>query len=183
MKEEEVTLATAPTTAVSEPAAPRSLVQQIKLVSKLLRKRFDERARAVALSEGANWGEALTQAQWRALATIYLNAGCTQKELAEKLEIGAVATGQTVDRLERLAWIARHSDPGDRRVNRLHVTDAALPILEQLGVFADREDYFAAVGLSPEKMATLTTLLDEVIGNLSSAEGLATVSSSAASRS
>ena len=176
-------MATTTTPSAAEAVTQRSLLAQIKLVSKLLRKRFDERARAVALSEGADWGEAVTQAQWRALATIYLNAGCTQKELAEKLEIGAVATGQTVDRLERLAWIARHSDPGDRRVNRLHVTDAALPILERLGVFADREDYFAAVGLSPEKLATLTTLLDEVIGNLSSAEGLAAVNSSAASRS
>ncbi|SEK90639.1 DNA-binding transcriptional regulator, MarR family [Sphingomonas palmae] len=183
MKEEEVTPAIAPTAAVAEPAEQRSLVAQIKLVSKLLRKRFDERARAVALSEGADRGEALTQAQWRALATIYLNAGCTQKELAEKLEIGPVATGQTVDRLERLSWITRRSDPGDRRVNRLHVTDAALPILERLGVFADREDYFAAVGLSPEKMATLTALLDEVIGNLSSAKEPGGVNSSAATRS
>ena len=177
----------APATAGSESSASdpaqRSLLAQIKLVLKLLRKRFDERARAVALSEGAGRGEALTQAQWRALATIYLNAGCTQKELAEKLEIGAVATGQTIDRLERLQWIARRSDPGDRRVNRLHVTEAALPVLERLGVLADREDYFADVGLSPEKIATLTALLDEVIGNLSSATEPGGISSSAATRS
>ncbi|WP_051083449.1 MarR family winged helix-turn-helix transcriptional regulator [Sphingomonas sp. Mn802worker] len=159
-------MTTAPA-AAAEVIEQRSLVAQIKLVSKLLRKRFDERARAVALSEGAGWGEALTQAQWRALATIYLNAGCTQKELAERLEIGAVATGQTIDRLERLQWITRSSDPGDRRVNRLHVTDTALPILERLGVFADREHYFADVGLPPEKLAQLTALLDEVIENLS----------------
>lgn len=175
-------MATTTTPSAAEAVPQRSLIAQIKLVSKLLRKRFDERARAVALSEGESWGEAVTQAQWRALATIYLNAGCTQKELAEKLEIGAVATGQTIDRLERLDWIARHSDPGDRRVNRLHVTDAALPILERLGVLADRDDYFAAVGLAPDKMRMLTALLDEVIDNLSSGDP-GEVSSSAATRS
>ena len=63
--------------------------------------------------------------------------------------------------------LTRSSDPGDRRVNRLHVTDTALPILERLGVFADREHYFADVGLPPEKLAQLTALLDEVIENLS----------------
>lgn len=142
--------------------AKRSFASQVSLITRLLRKQFDERARAMTLPDG----EVLTQAQWRALAAIYLNAGCTQKELAERLEIGAVAIGQTVDRLERLNWVRRHRDPDDRRVNRLHPTDAALPVLQRLGVLADREYHYASVTLPPEKMQLLMQLLDEVIEDL-----------------
>lgn len=147
-----------------EDATPRSFAAQVALLSRLLRKRFYERARAVTL-EGE---EALTQAQWRALATIHLNPGSTQKELAERLEIGPVAIGQTVDRLERLKWVERQNDPTDRRVNRLHATREALPTLQRLGLSADSEHPYASVNLPPEKMRQLMALLDEVIADLSS---------------
>ncbi|MEI5688537.1 MarR family winged helix-turn-helix transcriptional regulator [Sphingomonas kyungheensis] len=141
----------------------RSFATQVSLIARLLRKRFDERARAMALAEG----EALTQAQWRALASIYLHPGWTQKEMAEKLEIGPVAIGQTLDRLEALQWVERRADPGDRRVKRLYATEAAQPVVARLGLLADREDHYAGISLAPEKMQMLTTLLDEVIDSLS----------------
>lgn len=142
-----------------DPAVPdvqRSFASQVALIARLLRKRFDERARAMALTTD----EALTQAQWRALGAIWLHPGSTQKEMAEKLEIGPVAMGQTLDRLEALQWVERRSDPGDRRVKRLYATDAAEPVVARLGLLAGREDHYASVSLSPEKMQTLTGLLD-----------------------
>lgn len=148
-----------------EPVIPdvqRSFASQVTLIARLLRKRFDERARAMALTTD----EALTQAQWRALGAIWLNPGWTQKEMAEKLEIGPVAMGQTVDRLEALQWVERRSDPGDRRVRRLYATDAAEPIVARLGLLAGREDHYASISLSPDKMRLLTGLLDEVIESL-----------------
>lgn len=159
---------TVPAGAPPEPAGAegvqRSFASQVALIARLLRKRFDERARAMALSAD----EALTQAQWRALGAIWLHPGSTQKEMAEKLEIGPVAMGQTLDRLEALQWVERRSDPGDRRVKRLYATDAAEPVVARLGLLAGREDHYASVSLSPEKMQTLTGLLDEVIEALAS---------------
>jgi MarR family transcriptional regulator for hemolysin len=143
----------------SSDAGQRSFASQIALIQRQLRKRFDARARAMALTEG----EALTQAQWRALGAIWLHPGWTQKEMAEKLEIGPVAMGQTLDRLEALRWVERRSDPGDRRVKRLYATDAAEPVVARLGLLAGREDHYASVSLPPEKMQLLTALLDEVI--------------------
>lgn len=144
------------------PGGQRSFASQVSLIARLLRKRFDERARAMALTTD----EALTQAQWRALGSIWLHPGWTQKEMAEKLEIGPVAMGQTVDRLEALQWVERRSDPGDRRVRRLYATDAAEPMVARLGLLAGREDHYASVSLSPDKMRLLTGLLDEVIESL-----------------
>jgi len=140
-------------------AGQRSFASQISLIQRQLRKRFDERARAMALADG----EALTQAQWRALGAIWLHPGWTQKEMAEKLEIGPVAMGQTLDRLEALQWVERRSDPGDRRVKRLYATEAAEKMVARLGLLAGCEDHYASVSLPPEKMQLLTALLDEVI--------------------
>ncbi|EJU11809.1 transcriptional regulator [Sphingomonas sp. LH128] len=140
----------------------RSFASQVSLITRLLRKRFDERARAMALPNG----ETLTRAQWRMLGAIHLNEGSTQREVAERLEIGPVAAGQSIDRLEQSKWVERRADPADRRVKRLYVTDAALPVLAQLGLLGNSEDQRAIVGIPSEDMRRLTTLLDDVIANL-----------------
>lgn len=144
------------------PASRRNFTAQVALITRLLRKRFDERARNMALSNG----EALTRAQWRTLGAIHIRPGATQREVAERLEIGPVAAGQTIDRLEDSGWVERRTDPADRRVRRLYVTDAALPILARLGLLGDSEDQRAILGISAQDMETLSTLLDDVIENL-----------------
>jgi DNA-binding MarR family transcriptional regulator len=142
--------------------ARRSFASQVSLITRLLRKRFDERARDLALSDG----ETLTRPQWRMLGAIHLQEGATQREIAERLEIGPVAAGQTIDRLEEARWVERRADPADRRVKRLYVTDAAMPVLAKLGLLADSEDQRAIVGIPAEDMARLSALLDDVIRNL-----------------
>lgn len=153
------------TAATQPPASPRSFASQVALITRLLRKRFDERARGLALPSG----ETLTRAQWRMLATIHLNAGSTQREVAERLEIGPVAAGQTIDRLEESRWVERRPDPSDRRLRRLYATDAAMPVLGALGLLADSEDQRALLGLSDADMALLNALLDTIIANLTKA--------------
>jgi MarR family transcriptional regulator for hemolysin len=157
MSRQPVDPATSPTS-----QAPRSFASQVSLITRLLRKRFDERARGLALPDG----EVLTRAQWRMLAIIHLQEGATQREIAERLEIGAVAAGQTIDRLEESRWVERRTDPADRRVRRLYVTQAAMPLLAELGLLADSEDQRAVLGISNDDMAQLTRLLDDVIRNL-----------------
>jgi len=150
----------------SRPPEKRSFASQVSLITRLLRKRFDERARTVALSNG----DTLTRAQWRMLGTIHLQEGCTQREVAERLEIGPVAAGQTIDRLEDSKLVERRTDRADRRVRRLYVTDEALPILARLGLLADSEDQSAIVGIPAGDMKLLKGLLDDVIENLTATE-------------
>jgi len=111
-------------------------------------------------------GEALTRAQWRMLGAIHILEGGTQRQVAERLEIGPVAAGQTIDRLEEMKWVERRLDPKDRRVNRLYLTAAAQPILKQLGLLGDSEDQCAIVGIPQDDMNKLQSLLDDVIENL-----------------
>lgn len=140
----------------------RTFASQVSLITRLLRKRFDERARSMAPSDGG----ALTRAQWRMLGAVHVLEGGTQREVAERLEIGPVAAGQTIDRLEELKWVERRLDPKDRRVNRLYLTKAAQPILKRLGLLEDSEDQCPVVGIPQDDMDKLQSLLDDVIENL-----------------
>lgn len=140
----------------------RSFASQVALITKLLRKRFDQRARTMTLSNG----KPLTRAQWRVLAAIHLREGATQREIAETLEIGTVATGQTIDRLEESEWVERRPDHSDRRVKRLYLRPQAMPTLERLGLLGDREDEAAMIGISNVDMKRLATLLETIIANL-----------------
>ena len=49
----------------------------------------------------------LTQAQWWTLANLYRHDGLTQRDLAKRLEIGAVTVSGLIDRLEDQGWVER----------------------------------------------------------------------------
>jgi MarR family transcriptional regulator, transcriptional regulator for hemolysin len=54
-----------------------------------------------------------------------------------------------VDRMEKRGWVVRRADAGDRRVNRLHLTQEALLIQVRLAQIADRTVDDALALLSP----------------------------------
>ncbi len=125
-------------------------------VSRLLRKRFDERARLIGV----------TRQQWRTLSVLKRNEGSNQGMLAELLEVEPITLGRMIDRLEEAGWVERRRDPGDRRVWRIHLTDAAQPILLQLKGIADSLFVDAAEGISAEDQAKLHALLERLRDNL-----------------
>ena len=96
-------------------------------VSRLMRRRFDERARQV----GA------TRAQWRTLTTLSRNEGLNQGALADLLEVEPITLCRMIDRLEESDLVERRRDPADRRAWRLFLTDKSRPILAELGTLAD----------------------------------------------
>lgn len=91
-------------------------------ISRLLRRRFDRRARTLGL----------TRAQWRVLAYLNRNEGINQSALAELLEIEPITLVRQLDRLEAGGLIERRLDAADRRVRLLHLTRKARPILERM---------------------------------------------------
>ena len=126
-------------------------------VSRLLRKRFDERARLIGV----------TRQQWRTLSVLKRHEGSNQGMLAELLEVEPITLGRMIDRLEEAGWVERRRDPGDRRVWRIHLTDAAQPILLQLKTIADALFVDAAEGIAPADQAHLHALLEQLRSNLS----------------
>lgn len=116
----------------------RSLGFLLNDVSRLMRLRFDERARALGL----------TRAQWRVLRHLRQYEGIKQRSLAELLEVETVTLGRHIDRLEDAGWVERRRDPADRRVWRLHLAEKSRPTIDTLTDLSGEVREFALTGLS-----------------------------------
>lgn len=73
----------------------------------------------------------VTRSQWWVLANLsrYSDEGMMQTELANAMDIGKVALGGMLDRLEVNGYIERRPDPADRRAKRLTLTPAGASLL------------------------------------------------------
>ena len=118
-------------------------------VSRLLRVRFDRRARTLGL----------TRAQWRVLAHLAPRQGINQSSLAEILEVENITLGRHIDRLEDTEWVVRRRDPGDRRAWRLFLTDKSRPVLDRMEVLAAETQEEAMADLSDGERDRLLKLL------------------------
>ena len=125
-------------------------------VSRLMRRRFDERARAIGV----------TRAQWRTLVTLSRNEGINQGGLAELLEVEPITLCRMVDRLAEAGLVERRRDPADRRAWRIFLTDAARPLLDRLRTIADDMLGQALDGITAERQAALTNTLNDLRANL-----------------
>jgi MarR family transcriptional regulator for hemolysin len=106
------------------PAQPvtREIAVNIMDVARMLRTYADQRARQFGIS----------RAQWVVLIRLDRSEGLKQSELAEILDLQPISLTRLLDRLAENGLIERRADPNDRRANRLYLTPAARPVLEQL---------------------------------------------------
>ena len=125
-------------------------------VSRLMRRRFDERARAL----GA------TRAQWRTLTTLSRNEGLNQGALADLLEVEPITLCRMIDRLEDSGLVERRRDPGDRRAWQLFLTEKSKPVLAELKSTADELIEQVLTGMSQPVRDALAASMHQMRGNL-----------------
>src|SRR5690348_10585393 len=108
-------------------------------VARLLRKQFEQRARATALG--------LTRAQASVLAYLARQEGINQATLAQILEVEPITLARLLDRLQAAGFIERRPDRRDRRAHLLYLTEAAYPLLDRIFTLAAevREEALASV--------------------------------------
>ncbi len=137
-------------------------------VARLMRKRFEQQARAGALP--------LTRAQSTVLAYLARQEGLNQAALAQILEIEPITLARLLDRLQRAGLVERRPDPKDRRAHLLYFTEAAYPLLDRIFALAAavRED--AMAGIKEADRARLVAILTVMKSNLAAraTEGEAT---------
>jgi DNA-binding MarR family transcriptional regulator len=97
-------------------------------VARLMRTRFDQRARA----------QGMTRAQWIILARLERQPGLSQNEMAAICEVEPITVGRLIDRLEARGLVERRNDPSDRRIHRLHLLPAAKPIIDEIMHYKDQ---------------------------------------------
>jgi MarR family transcriptional regulator, transcriptional regulator for hemolysin len=74
----------------------------------------------------------ITRSQWWVLAFLSRNDGMPQTELALELDVGKVALGALIDRLEESGFVKRMPDLKDRRVKRVMLTKQSKALIETL---------------------------------------------------
>ena len=75
----------------------------------------------------------VTRSQWWVLANLSRDGnGMMQTELAHVLDIGKVALGGLLDRLEANGYVARRADPDDRRAKRVELTEPGATLLASI---------------------------------------------------
>ncbi len=124
--------------------------------ARLLRRRFDQYARAIGV----------TRPQWQVLFALSRLEGTNQGSLAEHLEVEAITLCRMLDRLQEAGLVERRADPADRRAWRLFLTDKARPLLDSMREIGDRVVEEALAGLGAPARDALTQSLGRIRLNL-----------------
>jgi DNA-binding MarR family transcriptional regulator len=103
----------------------------------------------------------LTMSQLRLMASLYLNGSRTVGELADELNVRPPTVTGLTDRLIKQQLIERGSDPCDRRVVRVDLTDEGRRVLAEIEVVG--RAYMAEVmkRMGEEKVDRFVEVLDE----------------------
>lgn len=124
--------------------------------ARLLRRSFDERARAMGV----------TRPQWRVLALLKRFDGSTQVTIADMLEVEPITLGRMIDRLQDADLVERRADPKDRRAWRLHLTAKGRIKIKELEPTASAMFVDALQGISQAKQSELEDMLNIIRSNL-----------------
>ena len=139
---------------------PRSLNREfcfsINDVARMIRTYADQKARQFGI----------TRAQWVVLVRLDRLEGLNQSELADMLDLQPITLTRLLDRLSASGLIERRADPNDRRANRLYLTPAARPLLEQLGELGEELMTTALAGVDRDSIERMVAQLATVKENL-----------------
>src|SRR5688500_2426264 len=141
---------------MSSPSRNTELGYTIVDVARLLRRVYDRRTMHLGL----------TRAQWRAMHYIRRQPGLNQTQLAEVLDLEAIAVGRVVDRLVKDGYVERREDPADRRRWQLHPAANFESIMADFNRIADAvtEDMFS--GIEPDQLATARAAFEKIKATL-----------------
>ena len=128
----------------------RDLLYVIHDVARLMRTKFDQRAR----------GYGMTRAQWVILSRLENQPGLSQNEMAGIVEVEPITIARLIDRLQASGFVERRADPKDRRIWRLHLTPAAEPMLAEIKKHKEELREEITAGVEP---ATIDLMVDELL--------------------
>lgn len=116
----------------------------------------------------------ITRSQWWVLAFISRKDGLPQTQLANELDVGKVALGALIDRLETGGFVTRKADPVDRRVKRVFLTKQAGRFMERLRAETDIFNAKIVEGIERADLETTSDTLLAMKRNLLAMAGDAT---------
>jgi MarR family transcriptional regulator for hemolysin len=130
-------------------------------LNRLMRKEFDRRVRPLGL----------TRSQWLFISYLVRQPGCTQSDLAEKMQMEKITVSRQAGRLLKGGWISRSDDARDARAYRLYPAAKARRMHGRLATHAAalRADFLR--GLPPPRVTALIKDLSLIKDNLLRMDG------------
>jgi DNA-binding MarR family transcriptional regulator len=113
----------------------------------------------------------ITRSQWWVLAFISRKDGLPQTQLANELDVGKVAVGALIDRLEQSGFVVRQADPVDRRVKRVYVTKQARAFLGRIRKETDKFNAQIVNGIDRKELEATSDALLAMKRNLLALDG------------
>ncbi|WP_165235796.1 MarR family winged helix-turn-helix transcriptional regulator [Aquisphaera insulae] len=104
-------------------------------------------------------GHGVSVPQWVVLRCLFDRENASLNELAATIGIDNGALSRMVERLVQKGLVSRETDPANRRMVRLRLTDASKALVPVLAKEADRNDeaFFGVIG-EPERRQLLETV-------------------------
>ncbi|KAB0494304.1 MarR family winged helix-turn-helix transcriptional regulator [Pseudomonas vancouverensis] len=124
--------------------------------ARLMRKRFEQRARHVGL----------TRSQWQVLAMLSTNEGIHQKGLADLLELESITLVRLLDKMAERGLVERRRHPTDRRLSLLFLTEQAHPLLQLMREMGKATREEATLGFTEEEQQLLLQMMKRMRANL-----------------
>jgi len=125
-------------------------------VSRLRRSAFDRCLRPLAV----------TRSQWWVLAYLSRQDGMTQSQLADELDLGKVAIGGLIDRLEKSGFVRREAHAIDRRAKRILLQPKSKKLIVRMRKISHRMNDQILEGLNLSMLETAALTLDAMKRNL-----------------
>ena len=108
----------------------------------------------------------ITRSQWWVLAFISRNDGLPHTQLANELDVGKVALGSLIDRLQAAGLVERIQSEKDRRVKRVFLTPKANELLNHIRPVSDSFNDKILDGIKREEIERVSRTLFKMKRNL-----------------
>jgi len=108
-----------------------------------------------------------TKAQWRVLARLSRTGDAVRQiELADALDVEPITLCRMIDRLEESGLVERRRDGADRRAWRIHLTEAAAPVIARLEAMGLGFNADILAGIDEADRDTILRVLGRIRHNL-----------------
>lgn len=136
-------------------------------VSRMRRTLFDQHMKPAGL----------TRSQWWLLANLSRHPGKSvmSTELSRMLDIGKVALGGLIDRLEKAGYVYRRPDKNDRRAKQIFITEAGYALIDRMRAITETLNEQICESITQEDITILEEkllLIKNNIRNMLAEEGV-----------
>ncbi len=113
-------------------------------------------------------GIEITPEQWTVLLYLWEKDGVTQQELCNATFKDKPSMTRLIDNMERQQLVIRTSDKKDRRINKIHLTQAGKNLEEKARFIANKTLKEALQGLTLEELKISQEVLRKIFNNTQS---------------